>query len=364
MSEGNVNDISTGLKALDLVPEVAAVGEEVISEAPTLKNVPISRDNLLFSHWTRQFMPTGYEVVVNLPYLPDSRSAICLVKCSPMILPLTPADNDWWVAQKNYEQFVRHDVFSSSPGNDAAVADIPPGIFINQVTDPSPLSYLAGSHRFWSGKINFHFRVIGNFNQAGYLRTTKLRQVAIPFAIYNRYKNCPVPQKSGTFGQAGYFNSYMRADVTMFRHQEITVPYEKVTPVDNLDRWNALYHGIGLYDTRFNQNTGAWTGSQNETIVNVPQHEDYIAIEAVGALAGSQQDAQLRIVIEMAAGDDFQLFTPLPLSSYFFDPQSKYFEQDGTIRSAGVHESDMKIPDILPDPSLTSDGQSTITKIP
>lgn len=363
MSEGNVNDLSTGLKAIDLVPEVAAVGSEIVSEAPNIKDVPISRDNELFTHWIRKFMPTGYEVVVDLPYLPDSRCAMFLIKCSPMIMPLVPADPDWWVAQKNYEQFVRHDVFSNVPGTtDYAVADIPPGIFINQITDPPPIAMLAANHRFWQGKINFHIRVVGNFNQAGYIRTTKLRQVAIPMAVYDRYSKCPIPQKSGTFGQAGFFNSYTRSDVTMFRHQELTVPYEKITPVDNLDRWNALYNGVDIYDNIYDQTSKTWKLGQNDTSIIVPQYEDYIAVEAVGALAGSQQDAQLRFIIEIAAGDDFNLFAPLPLSNYFFDPQSKYFDQEGHVLSGSVHNSDMKIPDTLPDRSLTSDGQSTITE--
>lgn len=360
MSEGNVNDISTGLKAIDLVPEVAAVGEEVVAEAPKLKNVPISRDNLLFTHWCRQFMPTGYEVVVNLPFVPDPRSAMFLIKCSPDICPIVPADFDWWIAVKNYMQFVRHDVFSNTPGSSSAVGDIPPGIFINQITDPPPLSVLTSHFRFWQGKFNIHIRVVGNFNQAGYLRTTKIRQVGIPFSIYNRYQNCPVPQKLGTFAQSGYFNSYIRADVTMFRHQEITVPFEQITPVDNLDRWRALYNGITIYDNNFNQTDGSWTAPQNETSVVVPHYDDYIAVEAVGALAGSQQDAQLRFIIEIAAGDDFELFTPLPLSSAAFEPQSAYFQQDGTIRTGAVYGSALKIPDILPDKTLKSNGQNTV----
>jgi hypothetical protein len=312
MSEGNVNDLSTGLKAIDLVPEVAAVGEEVVTEAPTLKNAPISRDNLLLTHWCRQFMPTGWEVVVNLPFLPDSKSSIFLIKCSPEILPIVPCDRNWWIAQKNYFQFIRHDIHAHVGVDNTAVGLCPPGIFINQITDPSPLSYLTLSHRFWQGKLNFHIRVIGNFNQAGYIRTTKLRNVAIPFGIYDRYKYCPIPQKLGTSAQSGYFNSYARADVTMFRHQEMTIPYEQITPIDMLNRRKALFDGLAAYDTYFDPNNEGWGESDpDKTNITVPNHEDYIAVEAVGALAASQQDAQLRFVIEMAAGDDFQLFFPI-----------------------------------------------------
>lgn len=363
MSEGNVNDLSTGLKAIDLVPEVAAVGEELIVESPNLKNVPISRDNLLFTHWARQFMPTGYEVVVNLPFLPDARSGLFLIKCSPEILPIVPAEPNWWIAQKNFYQAVRHDIHAHTGEIDYGVGLCPPGIFINQVTDPPPLCMLTSNHRFWKGKLNFHIRVIGNFNQAGYIRTTKLRNVAIPFGIYDRYKYCPIPQKLGTASQSGYFNSYMRGDVTMFRHQELTVPFEQITPVDMLNRRSVLYKGLGMYDRLYNHATNGWSVTEEETNLNVATHEDYICVEAVGALAASQQDAQLRFVIEIAAGDDFDLYTPLPLSNYFFDPQSKYFDQDGKILHYAVHDSDLKIPDILPDPKLTSDGESTVTSV-
>lgn len=364
MSEGNVTDISTGLKAIDLVPEANAVGEEVISEAPKLKNVPISRDNLLFTHWIRQFMPTGYEVVVNLPYLPDSRSAMFLIKCSPEIMPIIPVAYECWVLQKNFYQFVRHDVHAAADPTNPAIANCPPGIFINQVTDPPPLCALTAHHRFWKGKLNFHIRVVGNFNQAGYVRTTKIRNVAIPPGIYDRYKHAPIPQKLGSALQSGYFNSYMRGDVTMFRHQELTVPFEQITPVDMLDRRKALNDFFTAFIGQWDTINNVWRTDDPElTHVIVPNNEDYIAVEAVGDLAASQQDSQLRFIIEIAAGDDFELMTPLPLSSYFFDPQSKYFDQTGNVLQNSVHNTDIKIPDIIPDPTLSSNGWRSVSKV-
>lgn len=357
MSEGNVTDLATGLKAIDLVPEVNAVGDESVVETPSLKNVPITRDCQLFGHWTRQFMPTGFEVVVDLPFLPNGRDALFLIRCTPEIMPIVPLDNDWWVFQKNAYQFVIHDVTAAEADN-SAISDIPQGIFINQIHDPPPLSILTANHRFWRGSLNFHVRTVGNFLQSGYLRTTKLRRVALPMGVYDRYAKCVVPQKQGSFIQQGNFNSYLRSDVTMFRHTEFTIPYERQTPTDMLEKRSAMFNALDVIDNQYDATNQTWRDG-NTTVVT-DNFEDFIAVEAVGGLAGNTQNAQLRFIIEIAAGSDFDVMTPLPLSDFSFAPQSKYFQQDGSIRQDAVHDSAIKIPDIIPDPSLFSDGQSTI----
>jgi hypothetical protein len=59
----------------------------------------------------------------------------------------------------------------------------------------------------------------------------------------------------------------------------------------------------------------------------------------------------------------FNFFSPLPISNVFFDAQSRYFSQDGDVRYGAVHDTKLKIPDIVPDTTLTSDGQSTVDDI-
>lgn len=368
MSEGNIEDLSTGLKAIDLVPEVAAVGTEPTPEASKIKqNAAITYDTRYITHWLKTFNPTGWEVVVDLPYLPDARSSLFLIKCSPYILPIVPVEKDWWVFQKNFFQFIRHDIHSyaniSPTHPNTAVGVIPPGIHINQVTDPPPISIYAAHNRFWCGSLNFHVRTVGNFTQSGYIRSTKLKNVAIPCGKYDRYKHAPIPQKLGTAQQAGFFNSYMRGDVTMFRHQEITIPFERVTPVDNLEDQTVMYESLAMIDNLWDETNGKWRVQPEDTTVNMASYHDYIAIESVGGLAASQQDSQLRFIIEIAAGDDFECYTPWPIGNGFFEPQSRYFSQNGSIEPDAVHNSAIKIPDSLPDTELKSDGESTITAI-
>lgn len=364
MSEGNVSDLSTGLKAIDLVPETNAVGTESMPETPKITPAAaITYDTRFITHWMKTFMPTGYEVVVDLPYLPDGKTALFLIKCSPLVPPLVPVENEWWVYQKNQYQFVRHDLHKSDDLLNPFIGALPPGIFINQVHDNNPLAIYAWHNRMWCGGLNFHIRVDASFGDPGYLRYTKLKNVAIQNGVYDRYSHGPIPQKLGTFMQSGHFNSYTRSDMSMFRHTEVTIPYERVTPHDNFNDQLVMYNALAQIDNYYDFGLNQWTVPVEQTTVNTSSYDDYIAVEAVGGLAAARQQGQVRFIIEMAAGEDFECFNPLPIGNGFFDPFSRYFNATGAIQPGPVHGSAMKIPDTLPDPTLTSNGQNSITAV-
>nr|QHA33684.1 hypothetical protein 1 [Cacaos virus] len=373
MSQSNVEDITLGVKAIEVIPDVGASGEKP-PEDPLNIPLPLSRDNVTFKHFIRQFNPTGYEVEVLLPYVPSVYDALFAIRCSPQILPIVPHMDfrEPWVFNKNNTQFVLHDITSAanngSADDNTAFGFLPEGIIISQREDPPLISILAGLHRFWSGKLHFHIRVVGNFLQSGYLLATKLRNVPVPFARYNQYEFGPILQKNGGGVQQGRCNSYMRSDVTMFRHLEVTVPYEKPAVTDMMLHRSAVRESAEFIEDHWivdpdDTSKGMWDVEPEDTEVALPFYDDWLYISANGAIPAGEQGGSIRFIIEIAAGDDFEFYGPLPLTRDAFSSSSRYFDQSGKIIPASVNNSSIKIPDFRPDKTLTSNGIDTISPV-
>lgn len=339
------------LRTVEAVPEQSPKA----SDGPlpeTIVNLPnlSSRDALSIRQIIKNYCPFGWKVVVDLPFVPDTNKAMFLLRCSPFSPPLQPL-NEGWIATRNVLSPLLHDPFSSADVGDEPIntyGQCPKGVSIVQYQEPPLISILTAFHRYWSGTINFHVRVVGSFISQGYVVSTKLRQLFVPIGKYNEYQDTPLITKPDLSFNYAMQNSYIRTDLTMFRHHEITVPYERQIKVD-MQEWGRRVYGAYPDDKKPPGYSPL-----------VEALDDFIAFYPPSPLVSPNTGAQIEFIVEIAAGDDFSLEQPLPLCDTMFMPNSRLITNRDS--PTAVRKPNYDIPFIRPNPKLVSDGFSTITK--
>lgn len=335
-------NLQTDITDIESIP-VKGLKTDPIQE--TIQNVPNlgARHALGIRPLISQFMPTGYRVIVNLPFIPNGKNYLFMIVHTPVIMPMQPRNPAGWIWLKGNNDIVLFD----PPSDDLSTSffrPIPSGISIAQYQEAPPLGVLSRYFRFWRGSIDYHIRVTSNFATNGYLRTSKLRQIGIKSGQFNRYAQCPSLMKRDYSTTESLMNSYVRMDASMFRHCEVTSPYEY--PVDEID--NQLWFGNRSYFP------------SDDTTTRVEQvFADMIGVEAVGTLENVVGTGQMTFEIEYRAGDDFDMFVPVPMTNSAFDTNSRLSSADGSPTTE--RKANFKIPDIRPNTSIISDGIDAIS---
>lgn len=347
----NMSQMQNSLRTIEAVPEQSPKPTEG-SLPETIVNLPNlgSRDALSMRKIISNFCPTGWKVVVDLPYVPSISRALFLIRCTPFSPPLLPPTGNW-IQQRNnlcpviFDPLVPAEGFADD--NTYTYGPIPEGISITQYQEPNLFSLMTAAHRYWSGTINYHIRVIGDFIMTGYVAATKVRQPIVPVGIYNDYADTPYVQRRDLSNNSSFQNSYMRTDLSMFRHMDITCPYERQIKTD---MW------VWSQKANFSKDLPYETEH-----INVDAFDDYIAIYAESPLASSSTGKQVEFIIETAAGPDFELTQPLPLSHSLFMANSRVLYPDGKITPAV--EPFYELPYIRPNPRLSSNGISQVIQV-
>lgn len=339
-----MDSIST-MKNVEEIPEQGLTGDAPLETIQNLPNLS-SRDAMSLRNFITNFTPTGFKVVVNLPYVPNAINSLFGIVHTPFYPPIVPKYDNLWLAIKNAFRPILFDPVPDGAGpTDVSYGLCPAGISIVQYQDPNMLSLLSSCHRFWSGTINYQIRVVCNFITTGYIQLTKLRNIVVPMSHYNQYAVAPII-KSGNMGMLQAMqNSYIRADLSMFRHMEFSCPYERPIPVD-----------MDLYTKeRIDTVLASNTDSQVYTY-----SDDIIMVYAGTPLTAVAEGAQIEFIIENCAGPDFQLFTPLIPFTNTFIPISKL--EDGIPGGTSPYRG-LPFPDVMPNADLISDGIKVLTPV-
>lgn len=342
------------IKAATTVPDSGLSGDSMPETIINLPNLS-SRDALSIRKLISQFMPTGWKVRVNLPFIPSTQNALFGLKHTPFSPPLAPFDTTSWIAIKNAFRPVVFDPLAlpTAINNLGGCGEIPSGISIVQYQEPNLLSLMAAAHRFHMGSINFHIRVVCNFTTNGSIKATKTRNLPMSFGKYNQYKVCPIIQKRDFSMQQSLQNGYTRSDPSMFRHLTITSPWERQVPVDMVVDCQAKLDATRQVDIDPNN-------------VVLPQNDDFIWVFADSPLTTLAEGGQIEFIIENCAGPDFELFTPFPLLPNFLTPNARMINFNGQMQQpvTDTYYKNLVIPDVMPNPELISDGINQINLAP
>jgi len=305
--------------------------EQPTTIAPLINTQRIFGLNDLIHRW----QPTGFRVVINLPFTGNDQDYLFLIRPQPFI----PYPGDFGATSDNrindlaiWNAFrpVVHGAITTP-----SILDSP--INISQHSPPPILSTLATVYRFWRGSMKYRIRSVTNFTTQGYLFYTMLKNVADVPGLYNPFAVQPPFNRADLSYLPEMMNNYVTLDLSQMRHAELQVPFEY--PVPFRDTFEELYQASQMPD-RFNE-------------VKIPTGRNLIAFGLRGSINSSSTTNQAIFEIEYCAGEDFQ-FSGENLLGTKFKISKAAFSQTQDLYGQNVTKY---APFIVPQ-KLGSDGRS------
>lgn len=313
----------------DKVPSGHPMPEQPTQLAP----VPTIPRPFSFDDAIHRWAPMGIRVVVNVPFISNDSQYLFLIRHNPFIPwigdnPLNPI----YYFQNLFP--VKHQPGTEAFGNIDKTA-----VTITQHSPPPLLSLLAACHREWRGSISYRLRAVSNFTAQGYIFATMLRnRSVIKGRVDPLHTSLIIDQADYSYSE-GMYNSYTMSDLSMFRHMEISIPYEY--PVPFVDQY--AYMTRGVYDPKTEMPPASF----------VDHGDNYLAIGVRGQIAVQQGAAQLMFELEYKAGDDFQFGNRFLLPPWAFTSKATYFGGSTPLDSVATTT-------IMPDTKHNTDGISQI----
>lgn len=370
----NSNESATTLLANMQIGEPARpLPEQAMSQIPPYIPRPIS-----FMSVIHQWQPMGIRVVVDLPFVSDDASTLFAIRNGPFIA-------DWreetlaseWIRGSDLPPVASkksigvwgfaalNGVVQTTSGTDLTFPD-KYGVHISYYDSPPLLSQISRCFRRWRGDMQYRIRVVAGFVTQGYLiiaplkNSPKLVSSADPLSTFSY-----IGGTDTTSYRPLMQNSYIMSDTSMYRHIEITYPYEYPTP------WYDQYQWIAnrLAVDRGGEVTPAWGNNVFANAFSEPFSDNWLCVLLRGALEPTRDTAQITFELEYRAAEGFQFADPgLPpvnihyISSYVADSwscpypvgkvlsiPSKTFESNGVnmIRKREATQKTSKIAEAL-----------------
>lgn len=287
-------------------------------------NIPrqMSMLNLIY-----QWQPMGIRVVLNLPFIGNDQDYLFYIRNGPFI-PCPPdartyLDDFYDKSPELYQGLVSSYgannmaavfLFGSEVGpypdyNDKT-KDFP--IVMTQYDLPPAISTIAQSFRRWRGDMQYRIRVVAGFATQGYIIITPLKNVYVPVGIYNQFKIRPKILRQDETYRHAMMNAYALADTSMYRHVELTMPYDYPASYYDQYAWMARrvtpapyflpYGGTGKPPVKPQIREGG--------IKSEPHGDNFIGIGLRGNLAATQPGSQIEFELEYRCCEGFQFADP------------------------------------------------------
>nr|AXA52578.1 putative capsid [Linepithema humile polycipivirus 2] len=311
---------------------------------------PMTLVSLMF-----QWQPTGFRVNVNLPFIGNDSGMFFCIRNGPYI----PNFRDQYVyngyqcgifVYNNTKNVFLHFDNTSRPSD--GPPKYPEGykISLAHYDMPPPLARLAACFRKWSGGMQYRIRVVAGFATQGYLLTFPIKNTSMPVGIFDEYNSTPLLPRQDLTYKESMINSYIPSDTSMYRHVDITMPYEYPTPY--YDQYNWL-------DQRCFPKVDGVVLSQNRVIIE-PHGDNYIGVGVRGNLEASQDVGNISFEIEYRAMEDFQFSDPgLPPTSLNAPTWLLNYDTEDTAGTKGNQRLRSKT---IPNRDYSSNGINTIGK--
>lgn len=307
-----------------------------------------------------QWQPMGIRIVVDLPYIGNDQNFLFLLRNGPFIPrwdyiydDSKPDEGkpklDVNKQMKQYAWNNMRNVWFGSPLDKYTWGKS--GVKITQYDYPPSLATLAACFRRWRGDMQYRFRVVAGFATQGYTIIAPVKNVFSPILIYDEYYTFPAITRQDCSYREAMINAYVMADTSMFRHAEVTVPYEYPAPW--YDQYNWMMHRVSPKSYATNVNSGSVDRNKPTNIITTEPHGDnWIGFGLRGKIETTQTGGQIVIELEYRAQEGFQFADPgLPMKDFVTPYQT-------TINDTAHKYDAIKT---VPDPELTSDGLFVIT---
>lgn len=192
--------------------------------------------------------------------------------------------------------------------------------------------------------MQYRIRVVAGFGTQGYLIGSILKNEMMPVGVYDEYKETPLVTRNDFSYRELMAHGYVMADTSMFRHMELTVPYDYPTPF--YDQYDWIYHRVAP-DTA----SGGPTPVFQWTEFGAPHGDNFIVVGIRGSI-DAPNTTTMQFELEYRAVEGFQFAEPgLPPSDFLLS------------RAAFVKDSEAPLLiKTIPDSKLKSDGIGVISK--
>lgn len=165
------------------------------------------------------------------------------------------------------------------------------------------------------------------------------------------FKIQPTIQRQDASYKPSMMNSYALSDTSLYRHVEITMPYDYPTPYYDQYAWlsRRLVPGdnfIYSADSKTFGHVNSWMQVASE-----PHGENFIAMGVRGTLAATQPGAQIIFELEYRCMEGFQFADP------FFPPTNML---NSTAKQGTVH---YHLPVIIPSREWACDGCGPVAPV-
>jgi len=277
----------------------------LLSEQAGITSTRIPRP-ISFLSLIHQWQPMGIRVVVDLPYVSNDMDPLFLIRNGPYIA-------DW------REQFfdangekLRVFAFSNMANVIVTVPSLEKLSFpknfpvhLNFYDSPPFLSQISRCFRRWRGDMQYRIRVISGFVTQGYILVSPIKNTVRYVTSLDPLSNLSFLENVDTTSYRSMMqNAYVMADTSIYRHVEVTYPYEYPTPWYDQFQW--IHNRSSVTVT--NNKAGAIGVVPN--CFSEPFGDNWLAVAVRGALETTQTTAQISFELEYRALEGFQFADP------------------------------------------------------
>lgn len=300
-----------------------------------------------------QWQPMGFRVTIKLPFVGNDWSYLFLIRNGPFIpnysrtLEYVPELSSVGVYGFNNMRpvFLNPEPLITDKPTVNAVTTYPDNYQITMsVYDfPPLLSTLAECFRRWRGDMQYRVRVVAGFGTQGYLVGSTLKNEIMPIGIYDEYKQTPLVSRNDFSYRELMAHSYVMSDTSMFRHLELTVPYDYPTPF--YDQYDWISHRV--VPAGISEGKGF---STRHTCVIAPHGDNFVVVGLRGSI-DAPSTTTMQFELEYRAVEGFQFSEPGLPPRDALRSRTSYVKNPA--RAKGLVRT-------YPDSSMESDGLGTI----
>lgn len=280
------------------VSTVQALPEDSIKDTT---NSLIASDTTFITMIYR-WQPMGYRIVINLPFVSDDINPLFAIKVTPYIHPV------FQLKSSATAGFVDNGSLYSVVYPSPSIASLTSTAVTCTRYDVQPiLASVASAHRFWRGSMKYTLRCVSNFAAQGYVILTVAKglvgeQVSVTGDTLSLATNHRSIQGIDTSARRFMHHSYLKSDISFFRHNEVTVPFDYPVP---------------FYDTYTSLDEERAMSLGEIPEINCP--DNFIVAYNRGGITGSTAGAQVVYELEYCPGDDMEFSQQLLYSRYHLE---------------------------------------------
>lgn len=325
MSANNDNIGFQPVRAINENQQLSTDGSVIPEQA----SVPVATmpRSLSILNLINQWQPMGFRIILNLPFVGDDQNFIFAIRNGPFI-PLRsdnvyydilmPTENDpgatsTFTGINSYGYNNMIPVILPSDNGNLYPDRAKPVITMTNYDFPPPISTFAQSFRRWRGDMQYRIRMVAGFATQGYVICTTLKNVFSPIGIYNQFSVAPTLQRQDTSFRPAMMNSYALSDTSMYRHLEITSPFDYPVPYYDQFQWisrrvvPSYQFGLKFDPTKPYE---ANLALRNRLIQSEPHGDNWLVFGIRGNLESMQVGSQIVFELEYRCAEGFQFADP------------------------------------------------------